>query len=262
MDEQGGRAACSYEPNFTAADINQPAHAGGEHPVVFDDPVQLIADPFDERRGSCQKPVIPIPQGTDVHSIEGGSKSMSGYVSQEETVVILIELPDSAVVATHDIVGDIVRGETDAGIVGQIVLHGDNLDGLRLLQVLKGERNVTERFHSTHDLTGCIAKRGNRRLHRYPLPIPSLGEEQRAFTAIAGNNRTMQWAAFLAAHAVAILIHMAKNVVEAAVPHDVLGFPAGNPLGCLVPIRNLAIQVGHVDSIAQGVQDLITVDFQ
>ena len=71
------------------------------------------------------------------------------------------------------------------------------------------------------------------------------------FAADAGDNRAMERAVFLAAELVAVLIDVAKNVIEALATYDVGTPPTGDPLGCLVPIGDLAIHVGDVDPIAQ-----------
>ena len=44
-----------------------------------------------------------------MYRVQGGSEAVPHHVGQEETVVVLIELPDAVEVAPHDIVRNVVR---------------------------------------------------------------------------------------------------------------------------------------------------------
>ena len=136
------------------------------------------------------------------------------------------------------------------------MLQGEGLNAFGPLQVGQRRRNVAEGLDAADDLAVGVAHRGDERLRRHPPPILGLGVDDHGHLAgRAGDHGPVQRAELLAAEAVAVLVHVAQHVFQAAAAHHVRRGPAGDSLGRFAPVDDASVLIADVGAVAQRIED-------
>lgn len=154
-----------------------------------------------------------------------------------------------------------MSGEGDPGIAGEFAGQRRPLDFAGAFQVHMNFRKVPENFHPADNFPRFATDGRHADLHGDAVPVLALGEyDDRGGVAFPRDDGPVQWAIFLAAEGMAVLVDMGEDVVATAFPQDFIGRPPGDAFGGGAPVHDPPLAVGYIHAIVEGIQNPFVVE--
>ena len=152
----------------------------------------------------------------------------------------------------------IETGEIQAVVLRQIAFQRKHLNLLGAFHIPVGFGKVVEALNTAHHPAFPVMDGRNGNQHRHTAPSFGLTKDNhRASACRVSDHAPVQWAKFLAAQPVTILILMDEDIIHASVPHNLLRSPSGEALGGFAPVHNAARPVTDIEAVIQRVQDYV-----
>ncbi|OPZ59218.1 MAG: hypothetical protein BWY88_00806 [Synergistetes bacterium ADurb.Bin520] len=135
---------------------------------------------------------------------------------------------------------------------GDGVREGDLLEGVRQLQRGHLGAVVGKDLDASHDASFAVRHRSDPYRHGHPVPL-FVVHEYVGFPHLSIPHGVGQ-GAHAQAEAIPLVIHVDQDVIRAALSHHLLRLVPREALGPLVPVDDLAVEVGHVDPVVGAFQ--------